>query len=542
MPSETQIVPVEIVGSSTFGRYAKVSPAKTYNMFISDEALINYAGWKRIIEFIAIKGEGRGIFASSKNDLMLVVVSSAVYVLYSNSSNQQDSDFEYNFVGSISTSTGFVSMDENLSDQICIVDGLRAYIYNVDTGSLTKQSLNSNLIPNYVCFHNSYFLFGNATTGSNGSKWYAYTYNSPTTITEAFEFALQTKPSNAVAVQRLPGQGNNVIVFGTNVAEIWTNVPGITGYQRNSSVNIDYGCINVSTLASSDRYTMWLGSNETNSLAIMIFKAGEGYDGISTDGIDYLLGTLQYPQQSTAFFYRDDGHLFYQLTFYNKADNLTIIYDVDTKKFYNGSDQHLNYHPARNVAYFNNSIYFISLNNGSLYQSGTSFTTYNENIGTKPLLWDEELNYSIQRIRICSSIRFPGAPRFCSSNLNVTIDQGNDPDVNAIELAGNLNYITTQAGDDIITETSDPIVTQSTGFGDNDSQIPYCPRVDLTISKDGGVTFSNTVGIQLNAAGYRQNILRWSRQFGQANDLTFKFRFWGRSYFCILDAVVEVQN
>ena len=55
--------PINIVGSSTFGRYPKISIEKTYNMFISDEFLVPYAGYQIAIsssEFTNGK-IGRGI-------------------------------------------------------------------------------------------------------------------------------------------------------------------------------------------------------------------------------------------------------------------------------------------------------------------------------------------------------------------------------------------------------------------------------------------------------------------------------------------------
>src|ERR1700728_1069497 len=347
--SQSQQVPVNLVGSSIFGRYPKISAEKTYNMFIStsgeNEWLVNYAGWKKIID-LSDNGEGRAVFRSIRNNIVVAVVGNVVWAI--------DSGFDYNFVGTILSSSGDVFIDENLSDQICIVDGLNAYIYNPLMGSLTIQSLNSNLLPNYVIYHNTFFIFGNATTTGNGAKWYVYSFESATTITETSELALQTKPDYAIAVQRLPGQSNNIIVFGTSVSEIWTNVGGLSNYQRNSSVSVDYGCLSPSTIASSDKYVIWLGVNESNSPVITLFSPSTGSQSISTDGIDYQLGLLKYPEQSTAFFYRDDGHLFYQITFYNAADNLSLIYDVDTKKFFHVSDWNLNYHPARNVVYFNN--------------------------------------------------------------------------------------------------------------------------------------------------------------------------------------------
>ena len=86
----------------------------------------------------------------------------------------------------------------------------------------------------------------------------------------------------------------------------------------------------------------------------MVFT-GQGAKRISTDGIDYLLGSLRNPEKSTATFFRQDGHVFYVLTFYGEEDpflvdseridqerqNFTIMYDFTTDKFFNLSGQHL---------------------------------------------------------------------------------------------------------------------------------------------------------------------------------------------------------
>src|SRR5690606_18789143 len=114
---------------------------------------------------------------------------------------------------------------------------------------------------------------------------------------------LQTKPDFAKACLRIPSKGNNLLVMGSIVSEIWTNVPGLQIYQRQSSINIDYGVASVSTIAASDDMIAWLGINEKSSPAIMVMTGG-GAQRISTDGIDNLLSRVQFPDQSTAMFYR----------------------------------------------------------------------------------------------------------------------------------------------------------------------------------------------------------------------------------------------
>lgn len=501
-------------------------------MFISDNWLVNTPGYQKVIQLLA-SGEGRVVYSSTRGKIMIAVVGSLVY--------QISAQFVVTYIGMLTTQTGEVFVDENLNAQICLVDGVNVYIYNYSLGypNLTIQTGLGNLIPNYVSFHNTYFLFGNANTTSNGAAWYAYQFSTETTIVQATpgQFALQTKPDFALAVVRLPGQSANVLVLGSTVCEIWTQVGGLQNYQRNSTINVDYGCVSVSTISDSDNFVAWLGINEKNAPVIMTYT-GQGFTRISTDGIAYQLDQIKYPMQSTGMFFRQDGHLFYQLTFYNEADNLTLIYDFNTQKFFNLSDANLDYHPARNYVYFQGETYFISLNTASLYISATDYTTYNENLQTGPK--NPALNLEIPRIRICDTIRAEDSAQFRANSFVFTMEQGEDLNVTGASLLG-LDQL-------MITEnfTNPPQAVMLTEWGVemaeegfSDEPIPYQPRVDMTLSRDGGVTWSNTVSRLLNPAGERMNIVNWEGM-GLCNALTYKLRFWGLSRFVVSNGFTDI--
>lgn len=490
--SKAQELEVNVAGSSTFGLYPKISSEKSYNFFLSlnveDQTpwMVNYAGFQKVAE-VNPNSEGRGIFNSIRGGFLIGVVGANVYRLNTNLAPV--------LIGTLSTLVGDVYIDENLSSQICLVDGKNAYIYNYSNNTFTLQTLifvGNAIFPSYVCYHNTFFLFGSSPVSVNSSFWYAFEFDTPTTIKFNTQFSLQTKPDVALAVERLPGRGNNVLVLGSTVAEVWTQVGGLENYRRVQSFNIDNGLVAASTLAASDDYICWLSKNENNSPCIMITN-GSSNKRISTDGIDHVLDQLEHPEQSSAFFYRQDGHIFYQITFFNPADNLTLIYDFTTEKFFHVSDENLNYHPARQIVYFNEETYFISLNDGDLYNMDTRFVTYNYNLN--PNLPGQE----IPRIRICAAIRKKNSDRFRVGKFSVVIEQG----VNSY-FAGN----------------------------------PVIPRVDMSFSKNGGQSFSNVVGIDLNTAGNFRNQLRWWK-LGQANEFIIQLRFLGLQRFVIGPAIAE---
>jgi hypothetical protein len=520
-----QQVPVNVVGSSTFGRYPKISLEKTYNMFISDDWMVNYAGFQKASEVLP-SGEGRALFHSVRGQFLISVESSTVYKLGPNLAPQ--------FIGNISTSSGEVFIDENLSSQICIVDGQAAYIYNYIDNTLTQQTLTylgNPIIPNYVCYHNTFFLIASATNSINSQNWYAFQYASADTISLNTQFSLQTKPDSAIAVKRLPGRGNNVIVFGTTVAEVWTQVGGIENYRRVQSFNIDSGCVSVSTIAANEEFVCWLAQNENNAPSIFVTD-GASVQRISSDGIDYLLQTIIHPTDSTAFFFRQDGHLFYQITFFNEDDNLSLFYDFNTKKFFHLSDQNLNYHPARQVVYFNESTYFVSLNDASIYQMGTEFVTYNYNLD-KTVFGDE-----IPRIRICKSLRLDDSSRFRVWQFTFWIEQG-VTDSYLTPFYGTVcsGLLITEIGEhQIVTELGVPILAESGQC----VSLSDAPRVDMSFSKNGNQSFSNIVGAPLNPQGRYRNQIRFDRM-GQANEFTIQLRFWGIQRFVVKDGVAELM-
>lgn len=528
-----QEVGINVVGSSMFGINPKINAERTYNMYISDGWLTSFPGFKKIVELQSnenVSVQGRGLFRSIRGRLIIAVVGKSVYKL--------DPIIGVSFIDTIDTSSGRVFIDENLSGQIAIVDGLNLYIYNRNNNALTKQSVPGSLVPNYVVYHNTYFLIGNGDVSGNGAKWFAFSYATDNTVTETYELALQTKSDYAIAVNRLPGKGNNVIVFGTSVAEIHNNVGGLQGYQRVSTINIDYGCLNVDTIASSDTFVCWLGSNESNAPVIMVFDGSQAIP-ISSDGINHFLNSLSYPEQSNGFIFRTDtGHLQYVLTFYNEADSTTLMYDFNTKMFFHLSNHCLDYHPARKVIHVNNTSYFVSFDNGCLYELNSKYKTLDENIVNEDNdNYKSYLNRVMPRQRICKSVRLKNAERFRARRVTLTVQQGLD--LEHTELA-NLNrgvdYLIDEDGDQLITETGDQMI--------GESQIDYLiyqPGIDFSFSKDGGVTYSNEVRNILQYTGHRVNQLTWDRM-GTANDFTPKFKFWGKYDYFVGDATLEVTQ
>ncbi len=541
LTTDTQEAPVRIVGSSVFGAYPTISVERTYNMYITssgdgeEEWLANFPGYRGVLNLIAAGAEGRGAFHSVRGNFLIAVAGADVFKinLFSEVPTQ---------LGTIGTTTGEIFIDENLSSQICFVDGQVAYIYNYTLAPnafapAVFDAHASDFQPNYVTYHNTYFIFGNALTTNDGSKWVIYQSGSDNTLPNAYNLtwvqtlALQTKPDFAKAVLRIPSRGNSIIVFGSTVAEIWNNIGGQLVYQRLSSVNIDYGAASVATIAANDDVVAWLGINEKSSPALMAMQGGSA-SRISTDGLDKLLETVKVPTKSTAVLYRQAGHLFYILSFFDPLDNFTIMYDFTTKRIYDLTDWDFTAFPARQMVYYQNKNYFLSLKDGAFYEINIDITTYD-------LLTDPNTAtytvYDIPCVRLTNTHRITNRPEKYKIKLfTFTIESGTTPD--AYDMPVCFGYIITEDTNQVIySEDGLPLLLEG----------GYCttnkPRVDLTISKNGGNTFSNVVSYELKATGNFKNQPRFNN-LGYAQQITYQLRFWGKGRKVVKNGTMEIGN
>lgn len=467
-PPLTQEVPLKVVGSNLFGRYPKISIEETFNMFMSDGFLVDYAGHAKAVTIETV-GSSRGIFNSIPLGKLIVVVDNSVYTI--------DKQLNFEFVANIDTYTGDVFMAENNAKQIAISD--RKNIYGYDYGSDSFAKAVTDFVPGYVTFQNGSFLASNVEK----AEWRLSALNNvlswPASAGYVGEF--ETKADLVQAVIPIPGKGNHVLVMGSIGTESWEDVSNLASfpYDRSSAFNIDYGCANPSTIAFGDKFIVWVGINEKSGPVIMYSEGGDPQP-ISQDGIDFKLAHLEHPESSFGSLYKQDGHLFYHATFL--LDNITYIYDFTDHAFYTLTDEYMDHHIAKKIVFFNNKYYFISFNDGILYELNSTYTEYD--------------GAEIPRVRMLSNFKLPNSFPFIVEFLTFIIEQG-------------------------INETDS--------------------RIDISISRDGGESFSSYHGMEMQSLGNRKNIADiWS--LGLVNELAIQFRFWGHGRFVVSNGVMGIRQ
>lgn len=537
-----QEIPLQIAGGNSFGRYNKISDSQTWNMIVSEGSLVDYAGYQNVFpEPLVANSTGRGIYSSTNGHIMVAVVGSAVYAV--------SSTLIPSFVGELATSEGDVFISENNANQIVIADESFLYVYNYVTapnGPLL-QSLYSVTVPysvppsgrfyapfvspGYVTFQDGRIIVADIA----GQRWDLSGINDATqwditdTNNQAYQGTINLKPDMIQAAVAFPGAGDTIALFGHTVMELWQNVGNaVFPYQRSTTYNVDYGCLNASSIAALDNYIVWLSSNEQGGTTVMrVSGAGSREESISTDGIDFKLADISDPTNCTAFLFRQDGHLLYQFTF--PTNNVSYVYDFDTKTFYTVSDEHQNYHIARNVVFFNNDYYFVSLNDGNLYTFGTQFTN---------LQYSATDIQQMPRIRICPPLRLPSQRMFICKSVGFTIENG-QPNAISKTIYSTPIQFTTQDGNFLITQDGNNLVSENPVIDNVVELSSEC--IDLRVSRDGGETFSSAMRYNMNPTGNRKSRLIFQR-LGQQNDLTIQIQFIGFGRFIAFDGVCEVYS
>jgi hypothetical protein len=476
-------IPLNMVGSTKFGRFPKMSSEQTYNAIISDGWLVPFAGYQAV-NLINANGQGRGILTSTKFN--------KVYFVIDNDAYQRDMTGSVNVIGRLSTFEGDVFIAENNIDQVIFSDSSSLYVFNTitnDFDELTADML--GFTPGYITFQNGRFI--SPDIKSNAWRLSADTDGRLWPFNSQHVGAIETKPTLAKAAIRFPGRGNLLLVFGNTIAELYQDTgAALFPYQKNQSVNIDYGLINAATLAAIQDFVCWVGINEQSGPAIM-FTGGDGIKKISTDGIDYKLSELKAPADCYGFMVRLSGHLCYVVTW--TTDNLTYLYDFNTQRFFTLCDENMDAFIVKRVAFFDNNYYFVSIRDGNLYQLKSNYFNYDYGNGEV---------HEIPIIRIAPNIQMPDQSRFVAQYTGFTIQQGEFP-------------FTKPADDNI-------------------------PRVDISISVDGGENFSSYVAMQMNAQGKRRS-RAMIYGLGAPNDLVQQFRFHGfNGAFVCKDGVTGVYQ
>ena len=379
----------------------------------------------------------RCLYRTKSTGELFAVCGAAVY--------QISSSYVFTLLGSIVSTTGYVSMCDN-GFNIVIVDGSAAG-YTVD---LTTKAFATITDVNFyggtrVDTSDTYYV----TNRPGTNNWYISLTNQ--SVWNPLDIA--SKTSMPDKLQTVLVLNDNIVTIGALTTEIWFNTGASDfTYQKVQGVFIEHGTVSAASVAKYESSAFWLSQNEQGQ-AIVLRMGGLQVQRVSNHAIEDIIRKYAVISDAVGLAYQIAGHVFYQLTF--PTADATWVWDDSTKLWHQRDAL-----DASGVSHRHNaqvSAFAFGLNlcgdyaNGNLYQ--LDLGTYSDN-GT-----------AIRYLRSWPVMEDEGK-LLTYRNFTADMESGN-------------------AG------------------------APLNPQISLRWSDDRGATFGNPVLMPLGSAGAYDASLRW---------------------------------
>jgi len=472
--------------------------------------------------------EVRGLHTMSGGEILIAVSGSNVYSV--------NTSMAATLIGTLSSSTGPVSISDNITTNngltAYIVDGASRYTWVASTNTFavlpsTDGPWQGASVTDQV---DNYFLYNEPGT----QNWACSDLGLATSSLALYGSA----DGYSDLLVSMIVNNRQVYLLGETTTEVWTDVGNvITGittfpFQRVPGTSSQSGIGAPFSLARLGESFVCVARDNRGDGTIEMMQ-GYTWVRISTHAVEQTL-IDQYTGDAIAYSYQIEGHEMYVVTF--PTINLTWVYDLSTKswhKWLSFADGVYNRHRSNCGAFFNNMYIVGDYENGKLYSIEND--VYTEDGATirrlrraPHLVADFQREYFDElQIQFQPGVGLNGYPGYDGEDLATESN-------NVIVAEFVQGYLTTQAGDQLVTEAGDgnePLVTQVQPAVDYNGYAleteayeatpGYDPQAMLRWSNDGGSTWSNEHWTSIGRIGRYTNRAIW-RRLGFARDRIFE--------------------
>jgi len=472
--------------------------------------------------------EVRGLHTMSGGEILIAVSGSNVYSVNTN--------MVATLIGTLSSSTGPVSISDNITTNngltAYIVDGANRYTWVASTNTFATLSASDGpwqgaSVTDQV---DNYFLYNEPGT----QNWACSDLGLATSSLALYGSA----DGYSDLLVSMIVSNRQVYLLGETTTEVWTDVGNvITGittfpFQRVPGTSTQSGIGAPFSLARFGESFVCVARDNRGDGTIQMMQ-GYTWVRISTHAVEQTL-IDQYTGDAIAYSYQIEGHEMYVVTF--PTINLTWVYDLSTKSWHKWlafADGVYNRHRSNCGAFFNNMYIVGDYENGTLYSIEND--VYTEDGATirrlrraPHLVADFQREYFDElQIQFQPGVGLNGYPGYDAEDL--ATESGNIIVAEFVQ-----GYLTTQAGDQLVTEAGDgnePLVTQVQPAEDYNGYAleteayeatpGYDPQAMLRWSNDGGSTWSNEHWTSIGRIGRYTNRAIW-RRLGFARDRIFE--------------------
>jgi hypothetical protein len=276
------------------------------------------------------------------------------------------------------------------------------------TGTVQSHTFPSNLVKGFAYLDGTLYVMDNqANIWGTLSPPYG-SFDNPTVWDPLNVIVARVEPDRGVALAK---QLVYVIAFKQWTTEVFYDAGNATGSPLSpvAGAKSAYGCISADSIQSIDDMLFFVTSNRTVSPQVAVM-----FDLrvtiVSNPAVDRLLDTANFTS-IYSWNFKHAGHRFYGLTI--KSSNLTLVYDLDQKLWYQWTDVNGNYWPIVDQTYTTTSGQYQHLmqgeTSGILYNADGDYIYPTDNGDVIPVdIYTGNNDFGVDRRKMLTVMRMRG--------------------------------------------------------------------------------------------------------------------------------------
>jgi hypothetical protein len=312
--------PIEINTGTLPSVDKQINNSKLLGAFLNEKSEIQLLPNSTQTQALA---DTRVIFQSSFNDRLILSTNDDIYYIENGLLVE---------VGTIIHSSFAVRMAENQQGQVCIVNGVGAWIFNQSANTLLKLDSDNNGFdidnPTDVTSLDTSLI----VTGGTDKRWIVSAANDAITWAANEVVETDVRVGNLIGVESLD---NNLYIFGEGGVQRWIpsieRVPNSFPFSQDPTYQDSYGLNSTASLVSQNNELFYL-SNDGE----IRHMTPQGKRTISNDGIQSIINGYKDTDKAYGSYYYYKGNHLYQLTF--ETDKNCFIYCSEAGKFSESDD------------------------------------------------------------------------------------------------------------------------------------------------------------------------------------------------------------
>lgn len=342
---------------------------------------------------------GRGAFVLQNQ--LFVVVGSNAYVL--------DTALNPTFLGALGTATGFVDIDANQRQpvpQVLFVDGVSGWVWD---GAVWAEVTDVNFPPKplNITYQNFRFIVPSGESDkayisevNNALNWTNIDGNpNVLQITQKPDFISGSAALNGILF--LFGQ-YHIEAFNYDANLVVPYSPD-NSFVTNAGLAATASLVESGSIDDSGNGCLFFLANTKDGKPSVMKMSGTSLIKLSSPELEDVLQSYQTLSDFTGFSYTEGGHTFYQ--FSSTENDHTWVYDDVTQEIVEKEMLDGSRFIAQAHAYFNSKNYYLSYNNGNVYQGDRKYFNNDGEVIRRyrivPVLSDEnELRIRVDRLKI----------------------------------------------------------------------------------------------------------------------------------------------